>query len=244
MARESRPAASAVRQHLVAAVQASATEHRGQRPPDALDVIVGVGDVRIAVVEPVPDPLAQLFPVGSVAPHALPAHLVEPLDADRLDLVLRRPNAEVLLDFLLDFDLDREAVGIPAGFAGDVIAPHRAVPAEEILHRSREHVVDAGSAVGGGRAFEEDELGLPLRLCEGLLEKILLFPAREHFLLEFVGRAIGRQQAEASALLVSPRRGRHGADRGHSLFDPEELEPAPRRVLATTCESDASTSDS
>src|SRR6266404_9295159 len=77
-----------------------------------------------------------------------------------------------------------------------------------------------------------------------LLEEILFLPAGKHFLLEFVGRAIGRQQAEVSALLVSPRRGRHGADCRHSRFDPEELEPAPLRVLATTCESEASTSDS
>src|SRR5207253_9624836 len=108
--------------------------------------------------------------------------------------------------------------------------------------------MNSGAAVGCGWTLEEDELRLPLALRERLLEEFLLFPAREHFLLQFVWRTIGRQQAETSALLVSrstsPRRCRHGADCSHSLFDPEELEPAPLRVLATTWESEASTSDS
>src|SRR3954469_24298904 len=97
--------------------------------------------------------------------------------------------------------------------------------------------------VGGRRAFEEHEFRLPFSLGERLLEKFLFLPPGEHFLLEFVGRAIGRKQAEPSARLVSPRY-RHGADCGHSLFGPDEFEPAPLKVLATTCESEASTSDS
>ena len=141
-------------------------------------------------------------------------------------------------------------MGVPACLARDMIPTHRAISAEEILHRAREDVMNSGAAVGCGWTLEEDELRLPLALRESLLEEFLLFPAREHFPLQFVGRAIGRQQAEASALLVSccpsasPRRCRHGADCSHSLFDPEEFEPAPRRVLATTWESEASTSDS
>ena len=161
-----------------------------------------------------------------------------------LDLLLRGANAEVLLDSFFDFDLDGQAVRIPPRFARDVIATHRAIAAEKILHRPREDVVDSRLAVGGRRALEENELRLPRRLRESLLEEALLLPAGKHFLLEFVGRAIGGQQAEALALVVSPRRCRHGADCGHSRFDPEEFEPAPRRVLATTCESDASTSES
>src|SRR6185503_13651364 len=92
VAREAGAASRAVGENLVAAIEPAATKERCKRPPHALDVIVRVSDVRIAVVEPVPDPFAQLLPIGSVAPDALAAHLVEPLDTDLLDLLLRRSN--------------------------------------------------------------------------------------------------------------------------------------------------------
>ena len=75
------------------------------------------------------------------------------------------------------------------------------------------------------RRFAE-ELGFESRMVtltaeeastERLLEEILFLPAGKHFFLEFVGRAIGRKQAEPSALSfrVSARR-LHGTDCGHS----------------------------
>src|SRR5512132_990405 len=105
--------------------------------------------------------------------------------------------------------------------------------------------MDPGAAIGSWGAFEENEFGLALTLSERLLKELLLFPSGEHFVFEIVGRSIGGKPTEAAALLSrrTPRRGRHGADSGHSRFGPEELEPAPLRVLATTWESEASTSD-
>src|SRR2546423_3020007 len=109
--------------------------------------------------------------------------------------------------------------------------------------------MDSRTAVCSRRSFEENELGLALGVCERLLEKAFFFPEREYFLFEIVGRAIGGEQPEAAGLrgtrfaVPSPRR-LHGADGGHSRLGPVELEPAPRNVLATTCESEASTSES
>src|SRR5207237_530775 len=111
------------------------SEHRRERPPHALDVIVRVGDVRVAVVQPIADALTQLLPVGAIAPDTFAAHFVEALDTNLLDLLLCRANSEIGLDSFLDFDFDRKAVRVPASFARHVIATHRTVPAEEILHR-------------------------------------------------------------------------------------------------------------
>src|SRR5438105_13221804 len=135
---------------------------------------------------------------------------------------------------------------VPPRFARYVVSAHGSVSTEQILHRAREHVMDARLSVRSGWTLEEHKLGLPFSLLESPLEEFFIPPAGQHFLLEVVGRTIGGEQTEASVLLVDrfPRRCRDGADCGHSLVGPEELEPAPLSVLATTCESDASTSDS
>src|SRR5438105_7124304 len=139
---------------------------------------------------------------------------------------------------------------VPPRFARYVVSAHGSVSTEQIFNRAREHVMDARLSVRSGWTFEEHKRGLPFSLLESPLEEFFIFPAGQHFLLEVVGRTVRREQAETSILESASRfplpasRIRDGADCGHSLVGPEEFEPAPLSVLATTCESDASTSDS
>ena len=128
-----------------------------EQPPDALDVVVAERDVRVLVVQPVADPVGELLPFGLVLEDALPGAGVELLHAEPLDVLLAGE-----LELLLDLDLDRQAVGIPPGDAGHRLALHRVEPADQILDRAGEDVMDAGPAVRGGRALEEHE-GRPLR---------------------------------------------------------------------------------
>src|SRR5688572_32613444 len=51
-----------------------------QDPPDRLDVVVAVGDVRVVVVEPEGDPLGKLLPIALVLEDALATEGVELLD--------------------------------------------------------------------------------------------------------------------------------------------------------------------
>src|SRR6185503_5287219 len=143
VARECRSTARAVRQNLVAAIQQSLCMQRGERPPHAFDVVVRVRDVRVLVVQPVADPLAEPLPLATIREHALAAEPVELSDSELLDVRLARETQS-----LLDFDLDRQAVRVPTRLSLDAIALHRAVTAEQILDRSREHVMDARLAVG------------------------------------------------------------------------------------------------
>src|SRR5207245_8743137 len=85
----------------------------------------------------------------------LAAELVEPLDPDLVfDLELAGD-----LELLLDLDLDRQAVRVPACFPLDVKALHRLVAAEQVFERARQDVVGGGLAVGRGCALVEDESG-------------------------------------------------------------------------------------
>src|SRR3970282_728067 len=88
-------------------------------PPDGLDVVAVVGDVGVVHIDPEADALREGLPFLDVAEDALAAAAVELLDAELLDLRLA-----LEAELALDFELDRKAVSIPAGLAGDAIAPH------------------------------------------------------------------------------------------------------------------------
>src|SRR5256885_1749592 len=104
------------------------------------------------VVEPVRHPRAQSLPIAPIGEHTLATQAIELGDAERFDLLLAA-DAERLFDF----DLDRKAVGVPAGLSRDEKSLHRAMPAEEILDRPREHMVNARLAVRRRRPFVEHE---------------------------------------------------------------------------------------
>src|SRR5512141_846065 len=150
MTRQRGAAASAVRKNLVPAIKQILVVQRLERPPHTLYVVVRVRDVRIAVVEPVTDALAQLFPVGAVFPDTFAAKLVELLDADLFDLLLAG-DAKLLLYF----DLDGKAVSVPACLARNVKSAHRTMAAEQILDRPREDVMNSRASVRRRRPFEE-----------------------------------------------------------------------------------------
>ncbi len=127
-----------------------------------LDVGVVERPVGVVGVEPHADALGERLEVGDVALHRLAAQPVELADAEGLDLVL-----VVDAELLLDLDLDREAVAVPAALAGHVPPPHGVEPGVDVLEEPGPHVVDAGPAVGGGRALVEDPLGCAARAGAG-----------------------------------------------------------------------------
>src|SRR5699024_852147 len=90
------------------------------------------------------------------------------LDPVRLDVALAG-EAELLLDG----ELHRQAVAVPAGLAVDPPALHGAEPREHVLEHPGLDVVRAGVAVGGRRPFVEGPRltvgGLPPGLGEGVV---------------------------------------------------------------------------
>ncbi|MPM31283.1 hypothetical protein SDC9_77838 [bioreactor metagenome] len=77
------------------------------------------------------------------------------LRVERLDAVLLDLRLAVDAEFLLDGQLDGQAVAVPAGLALDVVALHGPEPREDVLEDARLDVMRAGHAVGGRRALEE-----------------------------------------------------------------------------------------
>ncbi len=177
--RQGGAAAGAVGADPVALVQEPLVPQLAQQPPHRLDVGVVEGAVGVVGVDPDAGPLGEGLPVGHVALHRLAAAGVELGDAEGLDLVL---VGEAQL--LLDLDLHREPVAVPAALAGDVVAPHGLEAGEEVLEHPGPHVVEAGLAVGGGRALVEDPRRRPLAQRLDLLGQRVLPPPGQHSLLE------------------------------------------------------------
>ena len=174
-----RAAARAVGHDLVALVEQVLLPDLLERPPDRLDVLVVVGHIGVVHVDPEADPLGEPGELVHVLEHRLAAALVELRHAVGLDVVLRL-DAQLALHL----ELDRQAVGVPARLAVDLVAAHGLVAREDVLEDPREHVVGARPPVCGRRTLVEDELRAALAPADRLVEDVALAPALEHALLE------------------------------------------------------------
>ena len=147
-----------------------------ERPPHRLDVALVERAVGVVEVDPEADPLGEAVPLLQVLEHRLAALAVELLDPDDvLDLVLT-----VDPELLLDRDLDRQAVAVPAALALHAVAAHRLVARVDVLEHAREHMVGARTAVGGGRPLVEDPRLRALAHPQRLREHLALAPTRQH----------------------------------------------------------------
>src|SRR5690606_30826260 len=142
-------------------------------------------------VDPHAGALGELRPVLDVAAHRLAAALVERLDAVGLDLGLA-----VEPELLLDLELHRQAVAVPAALAGHVAPPHRLEAGEDVLEDAGPHVVEAGPAVGGRGPLVEDPGLRALAEAGRLLDDAALPPAGEDAVLEGRQVEVGVDGAE------------------------------------------------
>ena len=179
MRAEGGAAARAVGRGLVAAVDQPLVPELLDDPPAGFDVLVIEGDVGVLHVHPEGDAVGHGLPLVDVLEDGLLAHLVEPLDAVRFDLQLA---GDAQLPLYLQ--LHGQAVGVPAALAGDLEALHGLVARDDVFKDAGQHVVDAGHAVGRGRAFIKGELRRTLPLAHALAEGILLLPELEDVLLQ------------------------------------------------------------
>jgi len=120
-----------------------------------------IGDIGRREIDPEAEPFGQLFPLLHVPPHALLAAVNERLDTVSLNLLLGMDP-----QFLADFHLDRQAVGVPTGPAEAVRAAHRLVAGKEILDRSRQTMTRMGESICGRGTFKEDERPLASPLVQ------------------------------------------------------------------------------
>ena len=206
VAAQRRAAARTVRDDLDVLVEQLLFPEALQVRPDRLHVLGGEGPVGVVDVDPVADALGERLPLAHVITHRLLAQAGELGDPHLvLDLALGR-DAQLLLHL----HLDGQSVGVPAGLAGDGVAPHGPVAAEEVLVDPGPDVVETRSAVGRGRALVEDpRLGSGPQL-DRPLEHPVGGPPGQLLVLEGGEIGIGGDRAEHGNFLLLVRAGRTG----------------------------------
>ena len=106
----------------------------------------------------------------------------------------------------LDLPLDGQAVAVPAGHEGRVLAHHALRAHHHVLENAVQRMADMHVAIGIGRAVMEDELiRAPPRLAQ-LFVKVLVLPARQNarLLLREAGfhGKIGLRQEDGVAVIA------------------------------------------
>lgn len=198
-----------------------------ERPPHRLHVLRVHGAVRVVQVDPVAHPGRQLGEGVGVPGHRGAALRVELRDAVILDVLLA---GEAQL--LLHRQLDRQAVAVPAGLAGHMVALHRLEAREDVLEDPGLDVVGAGHTVGGGRALVEDPVGQAARLLDRAGERLALVPQRQHLVFEG-GQVDLRGHLAILRLAVRAHRGLPPADTGTDSVEGTRT-PTRRRSRGTT----------
>ena len=164
-----------IRLYGVALVKQAFVIHVPKQVPQGFDITVVVGNVRIVHIDPITDAFRHRYPFGGVFHDLLAAGLVVFGDRD-LGSDVRLGDAE----FLLDSQLDRQAMGIPTGATGHLVPGLGLVAADGVLDGAGHDVVDAGHAVRGRRSLEEYEFRGTLPDFERLLESMQLLPTVQH----------------------------------------------------------------
>src|SRR5207302_655837 len=124
-----------------------------ERPPHRFDVRGVKRPVGVLEVDPEPDSLRQAVPVLYVAQYLLAAARVELGDPEPLDVVL---GGETQL--LLERELHRQPVAVPASLALDVEPAHGPVAGEDVFEDAGQDVVGGGRPIRGWRALVETPL--------------------------------------------------------------------------------------
>ena len=165
----------------MAAVEPAALVDDPEEPPDVLDVRVGEREVVAAPVHPLAEPDGALGELGSRPLDHGAAFARERLEPVLLDLALR-----VEAQFLLDADLDPEALAVEAVLVALVVAAQRLVALEHVLERAAPRGVHGECLVRRDRSVDEAEPGpVGVQRAEGR-ERPLALPEIEDRTLECI----------------------------------------------------------
>ena len=184
---QARSAARAVREYFVTLIDQPRLEELGQDPPDGFDVVVIQRNVGVIHVDEVAHAMRHVAPHGFVREHGFLALFVEFFNAVFLDVLLAGES-----QLLFHFDLHGQAVGVPAGFPADPVALHGLIAQHGVLQRAGGHMMDARLAVGRGRPFVENKIGLAFSGAHALFQQIFFVPFVRLGKLHLRNRCVGQ----------------------------------------------------
>ena len=152
-----------------------------ENPPHAFNVIVGKGDVGIVKIDPECGAFGQLFPLVDVLEDIGSTLGVELGNAIFFNLTLVFET-----EFLLDLNLNRQSVCIPAAAAQAIVPLHDLVAREHIFESARQHMVAARLAICRRGTLIKDISGRILATLGRPFEDSIETPKVELLLLELI----------------------------------------------------------
>ena len=160
-----------VRLNGIALIQQAFVVKLSEQPPNALHVFRSVGNVRVLHIDPISHFFGELVPDVCVAHNRLFTSFVVGIYTDfGADVFFG--NAELLFNA----ELYRQAVGVPSGFAVNLLSFERLVTTKDIFNGAAHDVVNAGQTIGRRRPFIKDKRGSSVALCHGLLKNGFFLP--------------------------------------------------------------------
>ena len=168
MARESRTSGRRIRLDGVALIKQSLLIELLEQPPQRLDILVVISDIRIVKIHKVSHLLRQIAPLLCVHHHVLTTFLVVVLRRDVLVALLVVDIGLGDTEFFLHSQLYRQSVRIPASLTLHLETLHRLIAVESILNSTRQHVMDTRMTVGRGRTLKEYKLRTSARTRSSL----------------------------------------------------------------------------
>ena len=136
-----------------------------------------IGDIWVVHVGPEADRAGEILPHALIFPYAFLALVDERLQSVFFDLLLA-----VKTEQLLNLQLHRETVGIPACLSRHHAALHRAVSRDHVLDNTGQHMADVRFAVGCRRPVIEDVIRAAFALLHTLLKNVIVVPELFDFL--------------------------------------------------------------
>ena len=149
-----------------------------QRPPQGFYIFIVKGYVGFFHIHPVAHLFGDLFPLILIPHHHLAAFLIIFLYGYLLAYVFLG-----YAQFLLHTQLHRQAMRIPAGLTGHIVALHGFVAAHQVFQRTRDHMVNARHTISARRTLVKYEWLLSLTHLHTLLKTMLRLPLSQELLL-------------------------------------------------------------
>ena len=180
MAGQGGSAAGAIGHDFEALIQQALFPDLLQCPPLGLDKLVVIGNIGVIHVSPETDGTGEILPHALIFPHTLFAAVDKGFQTVFLDLLFTVQTQQ-----FFHFQLYGQAVGIPTGLTGHVIALHGAIAGNHVLDGAGLHMANVGLTVGRGRTVIKSVIGAIPAHLHALFKNVFLAPEFLHLLFPF-----------------------------------------------------------
>ena len=180
MRRESCSSSWRIRLDGISLIEQSLVIELAKQPPQGLDILVVVCNIRMVEIHEISHFLGELAPFSRKHHHVLTAFAVVVFNRDILARLMVVDVGLGNAKLLLHSQFHRQSMSIPSSLAVNLIPLHRLVSVECILDGSCKHMVNSWMPVSRGRSLKEYKLRTTFTFIYRLVEYVISVPLLKH----------------------------------------------------------------